>query len=122
MMLVSAVIRPCRLGDVQQALLGIGAECVAVTQVEGFGRQKGHAVQYQGAEYLADSIPKVRIDAIVSDEMTRDVADALIRAARTNRIGDGKIFLFRLGAMPGAARNDASYDQRHKPTIQEKIV
>jgi nitrogen regulatory protein PII len=67
MMLVSAVIRPCRLGDVQQALLGIGAECVAVTQVEGFGRQKGHAVQYQGAEYLADSIPKVRIDAIVSE-------------------------------------------------------
>jgi nitrogen regulatory protein PII len=94
MALFSAVIRPCRLNEVKQALLSSGAEFVTVTEVEGFGRQKGHTVQYQGVKYKVDSISKLIVNAMIPNDMCFGVAMALTNAARTNHIGDGKIFMF----------------------------
>jgi nitrogen regulatory protein PII len=90
---VEAIIKPSQLGEVQQALTKLGVEGMTVVEVRGFGRQKGHPELYRGAEYTIDFLPKVKIEILVSDEKAPQVVDAIVRGARTGKIGDGKIFV-----------------------------
>jgi nitrogen regulatory protein P-II 1 len=90
---VVAIIKPFKLDEVKEALEGIGVRGLTVTDVKGYGRQKGHAELYRGAEYVVDFIPKAKIEIICNDEMVHQVIEAIIRAAQTGRIGDGKIFV-----------------------------
>ncbi|SFF83409.1 P-II family nitrogen regulator [Neptunomonas qingdaonensis] len=96
MKLISAIIKPFKLDDVREALSEIGVQGITVTEVKGFGRQKGHTELYRGAEYVVDFLPKVRIDAAISEEMVDQVVDAISQAAQTGKIGDGKIFVMPL--------------------------
>lgn len=111
MKLVSAVIKPFKLDDVREALSEIGVQGITVTEVKGFGRQKGHTELYRGAEYVVDFLPKVRLDAAVSDELVDQVVEAITKAAHTGKIGDGKIFVSALEQVirirTGEAGNDA---------------
>ncbi|MEH6578146.1 MAG: P-II family nitrogen regulator [Amphritea sp.] len=93
MKLVSAVIKPFKLDDVREALSEIGIQGVTVTEVKGFGRQKGHTELYRGAEYVVDFLPKVKIEAAISDDMVDRVIEAISTTANTGKIGDGKIFV-----------------------------
>ncbi|MFC6670401.1 P-II family nitrogen regulator [Marinobacterium aestuariivivens] len=93
MKLISAIIKPFKLDDVREALSEIGVQGITVTEVKGFGRQKGHTELYRGAEYVVDFLPKVRVDAAVSAEIVDQVVDAISKAAQTGKIGDGKIFV-----------------------------
>jgi nitrogen regulatory protein P-II 2 len=93
MKLVTAIIKPFKLDDVRQALSEIGVQGITVTEVKGFGRQKGHTELYRGAEYVVDFLPKVRIDIAVTDDDVDRVIDTLTRSASTGKIGDGKIFV-----------------------------
>jgi nitrogen regulatory protein P-II 2 len=97
MKMVMAIIKPFRLDDVRVALSDVGVQGVTVTEVKGFGRQKGHTELYRGAEYVVDFLPKVKIEAAVSADMVEQVIDAIAKAAATGKIGDGKIFVFDLG-------------------------
>jgi nitrogen regulatory protein P-II 2 len=97
MKLVTAVIKPFRLEDVRDALGAIGVTGMTVTEVKGFGRQKGHTELYRGAEYVVDFIPKVKLEVAVDDAVVDGVIDAIVRAARTGKIGDGKIFVYDIG-------------------------
>ncbi len=99
MKIVSAVIKPFKLDDVRAALSEIGIAGMTVCEVKGFGRQKGHTELYRGAEYVVDYIPKVRIDVAVDDDRVDAVIDAIVEAARTGKIGDGKIFVTPLEAV-----------------------
>ena len=94
MKLVTAVVKPFKLDDVREALSEIGVQGITVTEVKGFGRQKGHTELYRGAEYVVDFLPKVKIEVAVSDEQTEQVIEAVTKAANTGKIGDGKIFVF----------------------------
>ena len=96
MKIVSAVIKPFRLDDVRSALSDIGINGLTVYEVKAFGRQKGHTELYRGAEYVVDYIPKVKIEVAVDDDLTDQVIDTIIEAARTGKIGDGKIFVTNL--------------------------
>lgn len=96
MKMVSAIIKPFKLDDVREALSEIGVQGITVTEVKGFGRQKGHTEIYRGAEYVVDFLPKVKLEVAVPDELTEQVVDAIIAAARTGKIGDGKIFISNL--------------------------
>jgi nitrogen regulatory protein P-II 2 len=96
MKLVTAIIKPFKLDDVREALNGIGVQGVTVTEVKGFGRQKGHTELYRGAEYVVDFLPKVKLEIAVDDAMLDDVIDAITSVARTGKIGDGKIFVVPL--------------------------
>jgi nitrogen regulatory protein P-II 2 len=96
MKLVTAIIKPFKLDDVREALSDIGIHGMTVTEVKGFGRQKGHTELYRGAEYVVDFLPKIRIEVAVADEQTDPVVEALTNAAHTGKIGDGKIFVFEL--------------------------
>ena len=93
MKLVTAIIKPFKLDEVREALSGIGVQGITVTEVKGFGRQKGHTELYRGAEYVVDFLPKVKIEAAVDDELVDRVIEAIEGAARTGKIGDGKIFV-----------------------------
>lgn len=93
MKLVTAVIKPFKLDDVRESLSGVGIQGVTVTEVKGFGRQKGHTELYRGAEYVVDFLPKVKIEVAVSDDGVDKVVDAITAAANTGKIGDGKIFV-----------------------------
>jgi len=93
---VEAIIKPFKLDDVKEALHGLGIQGMTVTEVKGFGRQKGHTELYRGAEYVVDFLPKVKIEIAVADDMTEKVVDAIVTAANTGRIGDGKIFVVPL--------------------------
>ena len=93
MKLVTAVIKPFKLDDVRDALGEIGVQGMTVTEVKGFGRQKGHTELYRGAEYVVDFVPKVKLEVAVSLEMLDQVVEAIIESARTEKIGDGKIFI-----------------------------
>ena len=93
MKLVTAIIKPFKLDEVREALSGIGVQGITVTEVKGFGRQKGHTELYRGAEYVVDFLPKVKIEAAVADELVDRVIEAVEAAARTGKIGDGKIFV-----------------------------
>ncbi|MCP3983212.1 MAG: P-II family nitrogen regulator [bacterium] len=90
---IEAVIKPFKLDEVKEALHEIGIQGMTVTEVKGFGRQKGHTELYRGAEYVVDFLPKIKIEIAVADEMAEKVVEAIVSAANTGRIGDGKIFV-----------------------------
>jgi len=90
---VEAIIKPFKLDEVKEALNGVGVQGMTITEVRGFGRQKGHTELYRGAEYKVDFLPKVKIDVVIEDGQVDDVVEAIQNAARTGRIGDGKIFV-----------------------------
>ncbi|HPT49953.1 MAG TPA: P-II family nitrogen regulator [Accumulibacter sp.] len=90
---IEAIIKPFKLDEVREALSEIGVTGLTVTEVKGFGRQKGHTELYRGAEYVVDFLPKVKIEIVVSDGAVEEAIDAIIKAARTGKIGDGKIFV-----------------------------
>jgi nitrogen regulatory protein P-II 2 len=96
MKLVTAVIKPFKLDEVREALSAIGVQGITVTEVKGFGRQKGHTELYRGAEYVVDFLPKVKIEAAVADDLVDRVIEAIESAARTGKIGDGKVFVYDL--------------------------
>ena len=93
MKLITAIIKPFKLDEVREALSQIGVQGITVTEVKGFGRQKGHTELYRGAEYVVDFLPKVKIEIVISDDLVEKAIDAIRRAAQTGRIGDGKIFV-----------------------------
>ena len=93
MKLVTAIIKPFKLDEVREALSAIGVQGITVTEVKGFGRQKGHTELYRGAEYVVDFLPKVKIEVICPDDLAERAIEAITTAARTGRIGDGKIFV-----------------------------
>src|SRR5262249_6098652 len=90
---IEAIIKPFKLDEVKSALHGVGVQGMTVSEVKGFGRQKGHTELYRGAEYAVDFLPKVKLEVVVKEEMLQAVIDAVIQAAKTGRIGDGKIFV-----------------------------
>ncbi len=96
MKLVTAIIKPFKLDDVREALSEIGVQGITVTEVKGFGRQKGHTELYRGAEYVVDFLPKVKIDVAIADDQLDRVIEAITKAANTGKIGDGKIFVVNL--------------------------
>jgi len=93
MKLITAVIKPFKLDDVREALSEIGVQGITVTEVKGFGRQKGHTELYRGAEYVVDFLPKVKVEVAISEDMADKVIEAITNAANTGKIGDGKIFV-----------------------------
>ena len=93
MKMVTAIIKPFKLDEVREALGNIGVQGITVTEVKGFGRQKGHTELYRGAEYVVDFLPKVKVEAAVDDAVVDSVIEAIEKAARTGKIGDGKIFI-----------------------------
>ncbi|HEX4939656.1 MAG TPA: P-II family nitrogen regulator [Candidatus Kapabacteria bacterium] len=96
MKLVTAIIKPFKLDDVREALSEIGVQGITVTEVKGFGRQKGHTELYRGAEYVVDFLPKVKIEVATSDDLLDQVIESITKAANTGKIGDGKIFVTAL--------------------------
>ena len=93
---IEAIIKPFKLDDVKEALSQVGVEGLTVTEVKGFGRQKGHTELYRGAEYVVDFLPKIKLEIVVRDEIVERVIDAIAEAANTGKIGDGKIFVYEL--------------------------
>jgi nitrogen regulatory protein PII len=96
MKLISAIIKPFKLDDVRAALSELGVSGMTVTEVKGFGRQRGHTELYRGAEYVVDFVPKTRIEVAVKDALVDQVVEAIVNAARTGKVGDGKIFISEL--------------------------
>ncbi len=96
MKLITAIIKPFKLDDVRQALADVGVQGITVTEVKGFGRQKGHTELYRGAEYVVDFLPKVKLEIAVVDDMVDAVVEAVTKTASTGKIGDGKIFISSL--------------------------
>ncbi|MCF0253108.1 MAG: P-II family nitrogen regulator [Duodenibacillus sp.] len=96
MKLVVAIVKPFKLDEVREALAEIGVNGLTVTEVKGFGRQKGHTELYRGAEYVVDFLPKVKIEAAVSDDLVEQCVETIQQSARTGKIGDGKIFVFEI--------------------------
>lgn len=96
MKLITAIIKPFKLDDVREALSGIGVQGITVTEVKGFGRQKGHTELYRGAEYVVDFLPKVKLEIAVDDSLVEPVVEAIRTTANTGKIGDGKIFVYNL--------------------------
>ena len=96
MKMITAVIKPFKLDDVREALSSIGVQGITVTEVKGFGRQKGHTELYRGAEYVVDFLPKIRLEIAVEDERVETIIETLVKAASTGKIGDGKIFVHNL--------------------------
>lgn len=96
---IEAIIRHFKLEEVKDALSSVGVQGMTVSEVRGFGRQKGHKEQYRGAEYTVDFLPKAKMEVVVSDEQLKEVIDTIMRTARTGEIGDGKIFITNLDEM-----------------------
>jgi nitrogen regulatory protein PII len=96
MKLISAIIKPFKLDEVREALSEVGVSGVTVTEVKGFGRQKGHTELYRGAEYVVDFLPKVKIEVAVDDPLVERAIESIAKAAHTGKIGDGKVFVFNL--------------------------
>ena len=96
MKLVTAIIKPFKLDDVREALAEVGVQGITVTEVKGFGRQKGHTELYRGAEYVVDFLPKIKLEVAVTDELVERVIETIQGSARTGKIGDGKIFVYEL--------------------------
>lgn len=90
---IEAIIKPFKLDEVREALSNIGVNGLTVTEVKGFGRQKGHTELYRGAEYVVDFLPKIKLELVLTDEMVESAVDSIIKAAHTGKIGDGKIFV-----------------------------
>ncbi|MBL8396768.1 MAG: P-II family nitrogen regulator [Candidatus Accumulibacter sp.] len=93
MKLLTAIIKPFKLDEVREALSAVGVQGITVSEVKGFGRQKGHTELYRGAEYVVDFLPKVKVDAVIRDELLEQAIEAITHAASTGKIGDGKIFI-----------------------------
>ena len=93
MKFIAAIIKPFKLDEVREALSAIGVQGITVTEVKGFGRQKGHTELYRGAEYVVDFLPKVKVEVVLQDALVERAIDAIVKAARTGKIGDGKIFV-----------------------------
>ena len=108
---IEAIVRHFKLEEVKDALSAVGVQGMTVSEVRGFGRQKGHKEQYRGAEYTVDFLPKVKMEVVVDDEQAKEVIDTIMRTARTGQIGDGKIFVTNLDEMirirTGETGNDA---------------
>ena len=96
MKLITAIIKPFKLDEVREALSAVGVQGVTVTEVKGFGRQKGHTELYRGAEYVVDFLPKVKVEIVVDDDMLERCIETITQSARTGKIGDGKIFVYDL--------------------------
>ena len=96
MFLVSATIKPFKLDDVREALSEVGVQGITVTEVKGFGRQKGHTELYRGAEYVVDFLPKVKLEVVVADDILDAVIEAIEKVAKTGKIGDGKVFVYKV--------------------------
>ena len=96
MKMVMAIIKPFKLDDVREALSEVGVQGLTVTEVQGFGRQKGHTELYRGAEYVVDFLPKIKLEVAVTDDRVEPVVEAIVRTANTSKIGDGKIFVYDL--------------------------
>jgi nitrogen regulatory protein P-II 2 len=96
MKMITAIIKPFKLDDVRQAVADIGIQGITVTEVKGFGRQRGHTELYRGAEYVVDFLPKTKVELAVADELAEQIIEAIANAARTGKIGDGKIFVTKL--------------------------
>ena len=96
MKLIKCIIQPYKLDEVKEALAGMKVQGMTVTEVKGFGRQKGHTELYRGAEYTVDFVPKVEIEIVVQDGMVKEALDAVVRAARSGKVGDGKIFVMNV--------------------------
>lgn len=99
MKFITAIIKPFKLDEVREALSAIGVQGITVTEVKGFGRQKGHTELYRGAEYVVDFLPKVKIEVAVTDAQADEVVEAIVKAAGTGKIGDGKVFVYDLGSV-----------------------
>ena len=97
MKMVMAIIKPFKLDDVREALAEAGIAGITVTEVKGFGRQKGHTELYRGAEYVVDFLPKVKLEVAVTEEQAEQVVESIVKAAGTGKIGDGKVFVYDLG-------------------------
>jgi nitrogen regulatory protein P-II 1 len=91
---IEAIIKPFKLEDVKEALAGLGVEGMTVSEVKGFGRQKGHTEIYRGSEYTVDFLPKVKLEIVLADSLVTAAADAIVKAAKTGKIGDGKVFIY----------------------------
>ena len=108
---IEAIIKPFKLDEVKEALQEIGIQGLSVTEVKGFGRQKGHTELYRGAEYVVDFLPKVKVEVVLQDDQVEPAIDAIVSAARTDKIGDGKIFVSpvdqAIRIRTGEAGNDA---------------
>jgi nitrogen regulatory protein PII len=96
MKLIKCIIQPYKLDDVKEALAGMKVQGMTVTEVKGFGRQKGHTELYRGAEYTVDFVPKMEIEIVVQDNMVKEALDAVVKAARSGKVGDGKIFVMNV--------------------------
>ena len=96
MQLVTAIIKPFKLDDVRDALAEVGVNGITVTEVKGFGRQKGHTELYRGAEYIVDFLPKIKLEIAVTNELVELVVEAIVKSAATGKIGDGKVFVHKL--------------------------
>ena len=90
---IEAIVKPFKLDEVKEALQEVGLQGITVTEAKGFGRQKGHTELYRGAEYVVDFLPKVKIEVVLTDDMVERAVDAIVKAAKTDKIGDGKIFI-----------------------------
>jgi nitrogen regulatory protein P-II 1 len=99
MKLITAVIKPFKLDEVKEALKGAGVNGITVTEVQGFGRQAGHTEVYRGAEYTVEFVPKIKVEVLADDDQVDAIADALVRSARTEKIGDGKLWVTEVGAV-----------------------
>jgi len=96
---ITAIVKPFKLEDVREALAEVGVTGLTVTEVKGFGRQKGHTELYRGAEYVVDFLPKVKLEVAVTDDQVELVVEAIVKAAGTGKIGDGKVFVYDLGSV-----------------------
>jgi nitrogen regulatory protein PII len=90
---IDAIIKPFKLEDVKEALAAVGVEGMTVTEVKGFGRQKGHTEIYRGSEYTVDFIPKIKLEIVLEDDRVQDAVDSIVKSAKTDKIGDGKVFV-----------------------------
>src|SRR5438552_8650265 len=103
---IEAVIQPFKIDEVKQALLGIGIDGMTISEVRGHGRQKGHKEIYRGQEYNVDLLPKVKLELVIADDRSEEVIQTLVSAARTGKIGDGKVFVFNVGEAVRIRNND----------------
>jgi nitrogen regulatory protein PII len=110
MKLVTAIIKPFRLDDVKEALRGLGVQGMTVSEVRGFGRQRGHTEVYRGAEYTVDFVPKARVEVVVDDEEVERVVDAIVAAARTEKIGDGKVWILPVEGLVRIRTGERGHD------------
>jgi len=110
MKLITAIIKPFKLDDVRKAISDIGVKGITVTEVRGFGRQRGHTEIYRGAEYAVEFVPKTKIEIAVDDSITDQVIEAIVASAKTGKVGDGKIFVFDLGQVVRIRTNERGAD------------